>query len=252
MNGHRNTIPAVIRSHEGTAPTFSDAFIERIGVVFTEQTFVEVARCGIAPVLITIGEEMLHQCAGFPVACIITLQTLHQRHSKLPYEIRVFAIALFRTAPSWIAGQVGIGRKHHETFPAGDISLRIPTDLLCLNLSDTLYERAVPRTPHAIGLWEDGSGQVVRYFLAIDGLHTIVARWTAKRQSVQALVATSDRHSQTRRPQHGRHPRHLFVERQVLQKEFYTFVVFQFCVLKVIRLGTCCGFAEQHGNSNEK
>ena len=195
---------------------------------------------------------MLHQCTGFPVACVVTLQTLHHRHSELSYKIRVFAIAFLRTAPSRIAGQVGIGGKHHETFPAGDISLGIPTDLLSLNLSDTLDERAVPCTPHAIGLWEDGGGQVVRHFLAIDGFYAIVARWTTKGQSVQTLIAACGRHSQTRCPQHGRHPHHLFVERQVFQKEFYTFVVFQFGVLKVVRLGTCCSLTEQHGNSNEK
>ena len=46
MNGHGDAVPLIIRGHEGTAASHGDTLIERIGVVFAEESLVEVARCG--------------------------------------------------------------------------------------------------------------------------------------------------------------------------------------------------------------
>ena len=36
MDGHGDAVPAVVGGHEGTAASLSDAFIERISIVFME------------------------------------------------------------------------------------------------------------------------------------------------------------------------------------------------------------------------
>ena len=204
MYRHRDAVPAVIRSHKSPATALGDTFIKRIGIVFTEQPLIEIARRRVTSVFIAVGQEMLHQRCGLPVSGIVALQTLHHGDGELSYQIGILTIAFLGTSPTRITRQIGIRCKHDETLAAGDITLGIPSHLLGLYLTDTTDERAVPRTTHTIGLRENGGGQVVWHLLAIDGLHAIVARRTSEGQSVQAFVTAGDRNTQARRTKHGR------------------------------------------------
>ena len=111
---------------------------------------------------------------------MIALKTTHHRHRELRRQIGILAKTLLRPAPSGVTRQVGIRGIDDQTLATCFRPPDIVAGLLGLDVTHPTYGLTVPRAAHAIGLGENGGGQVVGHLAAIYGLSSVVGSRSAE------------------------------------------------------------------------
>ena len=207
MDGHRRAARGIVGGHEAAATGLGDAFHEGVGIVFAQLPLREVRREIMAPVLITVGDEMLQHAGGAPVFRIRSLGAAHIGLRHLGDQVRVFAVALFRAAPAGVAPQVDVRAPDDQ---AAAVERRVLEVVALLDrdlLRHPLHQFRVPGLRQAIGLREGGRRQ--------RRVDVAPGRRSAVRDAVHAFRIIGNRHAQPRDAHVDREQVDFFVQGQV-------------------------------------
>lgn len=156
MYQHRDTVPAVVSGHESSRTALRYTFVEGIGIIFSEQAAAEVRRSAVSAELVAVREKMLHQSGRFPVARIVTLQSLDFCHRQFGDKKGVLAEGLLRASPARVTRKVGVRSPYDESFPVDARMLGIIARLLGNLRGNPADEVTVPGLPQPVSLREDG------------------------------------------------------------------------------------------------
>jgi hypothetical protein len=132
---------------------------------------------------------VLHQRCGLPVLRIIALQAFAESDHHRAVEVRVFAVALFVSAPTRIASNVSVWRSDDDSTLAVFRTLKNVASFVAFNFASLPQYLRIPGLAKPNALWKGRrwNGQGVAPF-----------SWSTLRQPVNAFDVSTALDAETR------------------------------------------------------
>ncbi|MNJ32029.1 hypothetical protein D3C77_266840 [compost metagenome] len=144
----RRTIDAVICGHHRACPPFTERCFKRFQIVLALIPRIDANRSAAAINFIIVAIEMLQGSNRLIIERMIPLHSLDKLRGQAPSQVWIFAISLFRSAPSRVAFHIDRWRPNRQTVNSR-IALIIYPRFIRDDFTDFMHELRVPSTGQA-------------------------------------------------------------------------------------------------------